>query len=294
MAPRYPGENLVKALTLWCVGTPSSPGAPSPIRTSMNLSAPLGFLISIVVVYFAVTYGIPNSRIFFDPHAAVIVIGGTLAAALICFPLRHFFTMFRIYFRTVTGRSEQATIDTINEIVGMSQAQNEGQPLENLANSAKNLFLKESIELIIQGGLSDDELYDVLDKRVELQNERYRREGNTYKIIGKFPPAFGLVGTTLGMISLLQSLGSPNAFERIGPSMSIALVATFYGLVLANIIIIPVGENLIQSSETDLVRRRIVVDGVRLLKERKHPLLVEEHLKSYLSPAERNNLRRAA
>lgn len=261
----------------------------------MNFSAPLGFLVSIGVIYFAVTFGIANSRIFFDPHAIVIVAGGTLAAALICFPIRHFVTLIRVYFRTVTGRSEQQTIDTINEIVAMSQSQNEGAALEQLAQGKmSNLFLKEALDLVVQGGLSDDELNEVLEKRVELQNERYRREGNTYKIIGKFPPAFGLVGTTLGMISLLQSLGSPNAFERIGPSMSIALVATFYGLILANVVIIPVGENLIQSSETDLIRRRIVVDGVRLLKEKKHPLLVEEHLKSYLSPTERNKMRRTA
>ena len=261
----------------------------------MSFSAPLGFIVSIIVIYFAVTYGIPSSKIFFDPHAAVIVIGGTLAAALICFPMKHFFTLIKVYFRTVTGQTEQATLDTINEIVGLSQQQNEGAQLEQLAQGKiSNLFLKESLDLVVQGGLSDEELVDVLDKRVELQNERYRREGNTYKIIGKFPPAFGLVGTTLGMISLLQSLGSPNAFERIGPAMSIALVATFYGLILSNVVIIPVGENLIQSSETDLIRRRIVVDGVRLLKEKKHPLLVEEHLKSYLSPSERNKMKRTA
>lgn len=261
----------------------------------MSFSAPLGFLFSIGVIYFAISHGIANMKIFFDVHAAVIVAGGTLAAALICFPLKHFITLIRVYFRTVTGRTEQQTIDTINEIVGLSQGQNEGTPLEQLINTnVKNQFLRESLELLLQGGLSDDELNDVLEKRVELQNERYRREGNTYKIIGKFPPAFGLVGTTLGMISLLQSLGSPNAFERIGPSMSIALVATFYGLILSNVIIIPVGENLIQSSETDLIRRRIVVDGVRLLKEKKHPLLVEEHLKSYLPPADRNKMRKTA
>ncbi|MBS1985147.1 MAG: MotA/TolQ/ExbB proton channel family protein [Bdellovibrionales bacterium] len=260
----------------------------------MNFSAPIGFLISVAVLYFAVSYGIPSSHIFFNPHAAVIVVGGTLAASLICFPIKHFVTLIRIYIRTMLGRTEQATHDTINEIVSLSQALNDGASLESMDIRVTNPFLQESLNLIKDGGLNDEELTEVLEKRVELQNERYRREGNTYKIIGKFPPAFGLVGTTLGMISLLQSLGTPNAFERIGPSMSIALVATFYGLILANVVIIPVAENLIQSSETDLIRRRIVIDGVRLLMERKHPLLVEEHLKSYLSPSERNKMKKSA
>jgi chemotaxis protein MotA len=260
----------------------------------MNFSAPIGFLFSLAVIYFGVTSGVTSPAIFMSPHAAVIVIGGTLAAAFICFPLKHFVNLVKVYFRTITGQSEQATLETINEIVEISRIVNQGGALSDAAARSKNDFLKESLDLLVQGGLSDDELEDVLEKRVELQNERYRREGATYKIIGKFPPAFGLVGTTLGMISLLQGLGSPNAFERIGPSMSIALVATFYGLILANVVLIPVAENLIQQSEVDLVRRRLVVDGVRLLREKKHPLLVEEHLKSYLSPAERNKIRKAA
>jgi chemotaxis protein MotA len=129
---------------------------------------------------------------------------------------------------------------------------------------------------------------------VELQNEKYKREGFTFKIIGKFPPAFGLVGTTLGMIVLLQGLGSPDAFDRIGPAMSIALVATFYGLIFANVFLIPIGENLTRASEDDLLMRRIVVDGVRLLKEQKHPLLVEEYLKSYLAPSERRKMKKVS
>jgi len=110
------------------------------------------------------------------------------------------------------------------------------------------------------------------------------------KIIGKFPPAFGLVGTTLGMITLLQGLGSTDAFQKIGPSMSVALVATFYGLVLANFFIIPVGENLYNAAEDDLTIREIIAHGVMLIREKEHPLIVAEYLKSYLSPEQRNRM----
>ena len=260
----------------------------------MNISAPLGFLIAAGVLYFGLTTGIKNAMVFLDPHAAIIVLGGTMAASFICFPMKHFGNLIRVFFRTALGQAERELLDTINEIVVISRSQESGQPLEGLIKNTKNQFLFESLVLLVQGGLSDDELDEVLEKRVELQNERYRRDGATYKIIGKFPPAFGLVGTSLGMISLLQGLGEKGAFDRIGASMSIALVATFYGLILSNIIIIPVGEYLSHASENDLVMRRIVVDGVRLLKEAKHPLLVEEYLKSYLSPKERNSMQKAA
>jgi chemotaxis protein MotA len=259
----------------------------------MNLSAPLGFLVSAFVVYFSVTYGIKNPGVFLDLHAGVIVVGGTLAATLVIFPLNHILKLFVVYFRTITGRTKQELLATIDEVVALAQGVEGGQGLDQLVSGVKNEFLKESLELVLQEGLDDAELEEVLEKRVEVQNERYKREGMTYKIIGKFPPAFGLVGTSLGMIALLQGLGEPNAFERLGPSMSIALVATFYGLVLSNIVIIPVGENLTQASEMDLLVRRVVVDGVRLLRARKHPLLVQEYLKSYLTPNERNRMKKA-
>lgn len=260
----------------------------------MNISTPLGFICGFAVIYFSATQGIKNAEVFVSVHAAVIVIGGTAAASLICFPISHFFNLIKIFFRTLLGKGRLVQINTINEIVRLSDSQNQGHPVANELASIKNPFLKESLDLMVQGGLSDEELEEVLEKRVELQNEKYKREGFTFKIIGKFPPAFGLVGTTLGMIVLLQGLGSPDAFERIGPAMSIALVATFYGLIFANVFLIPMGENLTRASEDDLLMRRIVVDGVRLLKEQKHPLLVAEYLKSYLAPAERTKMKKAS
>jgi chemotaxis protein MotA len=244
-----------------------------------------------MVIFFAATSGIKNPSIFLNSHAATIVVGGTAAAALICFPLSYFFSMIKVFLTTMTGQRRAVTLRTINEIVKVSEAVNGGRPIGEIVGKVRNPFLKEALELVERGGLSDDEIEEVLEKRVEAQNERYKRNSFTFKIIGKFPPAFGLVGTSIGMISLLQGLGEPNAFDRLGPSMSLALVATFYGLVFANFILIPVGENLGQASEDDLVMRRIVVDGVRLIKAEKHPLLVGEYLKSYISPAERMQIK---
>jgi chemotaxis protein MotA len=260
----------------------------------MNLSAPLGFLIGLSVVYFAITQGMKNIAVFMDVHAIIIVIGGTLAAAMVCIPFSQLFNMVRLFFRTVTGAQKEEVLNCINEIVEISRRRNEGVPLKDLIGSTKNPFLKESLDLLSQGGLSQDEFEDVLEKRVEQQNERYKRQGSTFKIIGKFPPAFGLIGATLGMIALLQGLGEPDAFNRLGPAMSVALVATFYGLIVANVFIIPIGENLMHASEDDLVMRNVVMDGVKLIRDSKHPLLVEEYLKSYLTPKDRNGMKKAA
>lgn len=259
----------------------------------MNLSAPLGFFVGIAVIYFAVTEGLQNPMVFLDPHAAIIVLGGTLAAAMICLPLPTLFNLARVFFRTVTGRQKQEVILTVNEVVDVASRQEKGEDIKDIIGSIKNAFFRESLELAITGGLKEEQLEEVLEMRVEQQNEMYRKEGLTYKTIGKFPPAFGLVGATLGMIALLQGLGAPDAFQKLGPSMSVALVATFYGLILANVFIIPVGENLSNAAEDDLTVRKIIAHGVMLIKNKEHPIVVSEFLKSYVSPKQRNKMKQS-
>lgn len=259
----------------------------------MNFSAPIGFLVGLSVIYFGVTSGLSNTSVFLDAHAAAIVIGGTLAAAMICLPIPALINLFWVFLRTITGRQKQEILITINEVVEIASAVNAGQKIEDVVGNIKNPFFKESLELLTSGGLDNDELEEVLAMRVEQQNEMYKKEGATYKIIGKFPPAFGLVGATLGMIGLLQGLGAPDAFQKLGPSMSVALVATFYGLILANVFIIPVGENLAHAAEDDLTIRKIIAHGVMLIRDKKHPLKVAEYLKSYLSPKGRNKMKEA-
>ncbi len=258
--------------------------------TSMNLSTPFGFLLGLAVIAFAVTSGIDNSRVFLDPHAAIIVLGGTVAVSFIMFPFKHLLHIIRVYFLVLVGKPSSRTHQTIQEIVEISKGQQSGQTLNALAEKTKNPFLRESIELLAKGGFDEDDFEDVLETRLQTQNEEYKHHAVTYKILGKFPPAFGLVGATLGMIALLQGLGQEGAFEKLGPAMSVALVATFYGLVVANIFVIPMGENLTKASEDDLNLRRIVIDGVKLIRLKKHPLLVEEYLISYLKPSERNKI----
>jgi chemotaxis protein MotA len=259
----------------------------------MNLSMPMGLVFGVLIITWSIMGEMKNPAIMGNLHGIIIVLGGTLAAALVCFPFKFFLNMFIVLIRAFSGSLKRECINSVNVLVSLSEKQNNGAKIDTEISSIKNEFLKESLSLMLSGTLKDEELFDVLEKRVEMQNERYRKENSTFKIIGKFPPAFGLIGATLGMIALLQGLGSPDAFEKLGPSMSVALTATFWGLFLANLVIIPIAENLNFASDDDLLMRRIVVEGVMLLKHKKHPVLVEEYLKSYLAVKERNQLKKA-
>lgn len=257
----------------------------------MNLSVPSGFLLAGVVIFYLLHDSVSNLSVILSKHAGAVVLGGTLAAAFICCRFSFLFEMAKVFWHTLTGRRQTLMISTLDEIVEFAGQVNDGTKLSEIAGKAKNFFLRELLVLSESAGLEGNQFDEVVRKRLEQQNERYRRDAYLFKTIGKFPPAFGLVGTTIGMISLLQGLGEQDAFSRIGPSMSIALVATFYGLVLANFFLIPIGENLHLASEEDLSMRRMVVDGVRLLREKRHPLMVKDYLMSYLPPKDRHKLK---
>lgn len=259
----------------------------------MNFTTLSGFSIGLFLIYYATSHGVSHSEIFINEHAIVLVFGGTLATVLLCFPFRQILGMIWVFFETLIGRSQEKNIETVNEIVNISKSTYDGKRISEILPGIKNEFLRESLELLDQGTLSAEELEAVLEKRIDQQDEHYRKMGSTFKVLGKFPPAFGLIGATVGMIALLQGLGKPDAFKNLGPAMATALVATFYGLIVANIFIIPIGENIMSASEDNLTMRRIVIDGVMLIQAKKHPILVEEFLLSYLTPGIRNKARKS-
>lgn len=256
----------------------------------MNFSTPIGVLFGVTIIIWSILGEVSNTKVFLNVHSIGIVIGGTFATALICFNFTQIKNILKILFRQFRGVRQKQRFEVIDEIIKLSILIQESKSLEKEVSLIKQPFLVEALNLYLKGGLGHDDLVSVLEKRVEVQNEKYAREGEIFKVIGKFPPAFGLIGATLGMIGLLQGLGKPDAFDQLGPAMSVALTATFWGLVLANLVLLPLGENLSSAADEDLILREIVVEGVLMLKEKKHPLLVRESLFSYLSPTERERL----
>ena len=261
----------------------------------MNISSILGVLAALGVFIAALLTATESWQIFLDRHAILIVIGGTAAASLICFPLSTFINLFSVFFKKVLGKYASEHEVVIHEVVSLSKGYR-GDPayLQTQVKNIKTLFLKDAIEMLIQGGFSPETVDDILRKRAMTHYKRGEDDAGIFKTIAKFPPAFGLMGTTLGMIALLQNLGSTEAMKKVGPAMAIGLVATLYGIAITNLVLIPIGENLSKLNKQDETTREIVIDGIQLLMAKEHPLVVEEHLKSYLLPSERAKLKKAS
>lgn len=259
----------------------------------MNLSTILGFLVAAAVLGFAISES-EARKVLLDSHAIMIVMGGTCAAAFVSFPIKRIYKLSMLALKRIVGMAEQDYQSIISQVIRIAEGvQTDVNYARNSVNSVENPFLREGLQLLVDGA-TEEQLVDIMDARIETFRRRYSSEVTMFRTIGKFPPAFGLLGTTFGMIGLLNRLGQSDAQKIIGPAMAVGLVATLYGIGLTNFIFIPIAENLNQLGADDFAARKMILEGLILVKRRTHPILVEEKMKSYLLPSERQSVGRGS
>ena len=254
----------------------------------INFSVLMGALAAAATIAGTLLMSNMNTNVFLNSHAMLIVVGGTTAATLLCFPISSLAKMVAVLFRKVLFRRGQSAQEVIAELTDLARGYRlDPEYLKLKAKDLKTPFLAEAVEMLNSGGIPKERIGDILRKRSRFLFQKYEEEAQVFKVISKFPPAFGLMGTTIGMIGLMHSMGHDEAMNAIGPAMGIALVATFYGIAFSNLVFIPMGEHLAKLNRQEAVLRKIVIDGVLMVYEKQHHLLVAEDLKSYLMPGER-------
>jgi chemotaxis protein MotA len=254
----------------------------------MNISGLFGFISAICVLTFVIAGAHGNSKVFLDPHALVIVLGGTLTVALLCFPLNQLFRALKVVMGKMLGKMEFNYVEMIDIIVNTSQVyrSNPKASLDQIGTES-HPFFKEGMQMLVEYGFNADDLERILQNSIDGKKKRDHDDAKVWHTVSRFPPAFGLMGATVGMISLLQGLGEPGAQDKIGGAMATALVATFYGIAAANLIFIPVAEKVHEVSTQDLVMRNLIKEGILMIQEKRHPILISEYLKSFLDEKER-------
>lgn len=254
----------------------------------MNFSSLFGVVAGAAVLFGAMSGATTDLGFFLDWHGILIVVGGTAAAASISFPINKILELTRVFALRVLGHKKVDFQGTIQQILELNKKAGMGaNGLKYAINDIKHDFLREAVELVAAGVLTESELRQTLEQRVATTEERYLKEANMFRIIGRFPPAFGLLATTLGMIAVLQQIGQPDSQKLIGPAMSIGLIGTLYGIALANLVFIPIAENLTERTEEEILLRRMIVEGSIMLKQQVNPLSMREGLNSFLLPKDR-------
>ncbi len=254
----------------------------------MNILNLIGILLAIGVLVVSFVFGNDDPLKLIDFHGMLIVLGGTAAAIGLSFRIDRAAKMVKIFFM---GMFKTRLIEhnlLIQEMMKLGEAYKNNSPqLEGMVNDIQDPFLKDAMITLTDQIFSDKKLYRVVLARAQTVYQRYMDEARMFTACGKFPPAMGLMGAVLGMIALLATLGKPGAEKNIGPAMSVALVATLYGIAVANLFIIPIGQNLEEVARAIKTKNLIIAEGVRIISTKANAIELAEELNAYLLPSER-------
>ncbi|MDF2542261.1 MAG: putative rane protein [Herbinix sp.] len=175
--------------------------------------------------------------------------------------------------------------ETIRQIIDLSNvARKEGLlALEEAANGIEDEFLKKGVLLIVDG--TDPELVrSILETELSCIETRHSSTASFWDALGAMGPAWGMIGTLIGLINMLKTLSDA---DSIGPNMSVALITTLYGAMLANWICIPVSTKLKSNNAKEIMMKEVMVEGLLSIQAGENPRVIEEKLKSFLSPKRR-------
>ncbi len=200
--------------------------------------------------------------------------------------------LFKIFFNKMIRGKTVKFHDVIREIIQLSHAFSTKKDLNKELVKIKDPFLQESLQLFLDELVDDSHYIKMLHDRVLNMHKSLMIDVNRFKNIGKYPPAFGMIGTTMGMIVLLSGLGSKDAMQTMGPAMAVCLITTFYGVILSNIVITPVSENIDDSAQEINLKNKIIVEGMRLILKRTSPGIIAEELNSHLQQEDRLDWRK--
>lgn len=218
---------------------------------------------------------------FIDIPSMMIVVGGTIGATLINYPLKDMIGLAGVAKNAAFAKSESPD-EIINKLVEFSQiTRREGiLALQSRVDELNDPFLKKGITLAIDG-LEPDVISAILDTELDYIEERHGLGAEIFNTMGAFAPAFGMVGTLIGLVQMLSNMSDP---KSIGPAMAVALITTFYGVILANIIFIPIAGKLKTRSKEEILIKQLVAEGIRSIQAGDNPRIVESKLHAFISP----------
>jgi chemotaxis protein MotA len=244
----------------------------------------IGGIIFATLLILMVGVGPANLLLFVDSPSAGIVIGGTLGAIFVAYPpslVKHLPSILKNAFVPQIND----TVATIKLVVSFAeQARREGiLSLEARTEEITDEFLKKGIQLAVDG--TEPELIkDILNTEVEFIDDRHKVNIDLVENIAAICPAFGMIGTLVGLVLMLANMSDP---ANIGPAMAVALITTLYGAVVANLFFTPFALKLKKYSDEELAIKNMMLEGIMSLQSGDNPRIVELKLTAFIEPAKR-------
>ena len=249
----------------------------------MDIASIIGFVGGIGVLVYGMSSGGDLSS-FFDAPSIVMTVGGGLVSTIVSFSLEEFLNVAKVLPKIISGKTTPP-FDLIRSLVDLSQkARREGLlALESAGDTINDDFMKKAMELVVDG-VEADIIRESLTLELDNMAIRHKSGIGIFKTMGTFFPAWGMIGTLVGLVNLLKSLDDPS---KIGPAMAIAIITTFYGSVMANFVAIPIANKLASKSDEEIRIKEMMIEGILGIQAGVNPRIMEHKLKTFLSPTQK-------
>ncbi len=247
----------------------------------MDIGTVAGLVLGIVLILVAILLG-GSLGSFVDVPSVLIVIGGALAATFIRFTLPDVLNSISVAMKAFFAKT-QPPEEIIQELVTLSNVARKEGLLKLEKQPVNDPFLKKAIMYCVDGHEADF-IQEVLEKEIDLTLQRHGLGQGIFAAIGDAAPAFGMIGTLVGLVNMLGNMSDP---ASIGPAMAVALLTTLYGAIMANLVALPISDKLKRRSMDEELNMKLVVEGVLGLQKGLNPRVLEELLKTFLPPKKR-------
>jgi chemotaxis protein MotA len=249
----------------------------------MDIATGLGLVAGVITIVTLVFMG-GDLRMFYDVHAVIIIFGGSFAATLIRFPFASMMHGLPLGLRFAFTMRRTTQRDLVDEIAGLAEIARKQGPMGLEKVEIEDPFLAKGVRFVADG-------YDADFIKDNLERDRdnfltHLDEGQKiYRAIGDCAPAFGMIGTLIGMVQMFANMTDPS---KLGPFMAVALLATLYGALVANLFCLPIADKLHVRLTDEEINRTLIIDGVLMMRDSKSPTLVREMLLAYLPEKHRH------
>lgn len=249
----------------------------------MDFATIIGIISGLGLVVWAI---LSNSglEIFINIPSLAVVFGGTIAATFIAYPINEVLRVLAILKKAFFSKYDKPG-GQIKEMVEISTtARRHGiLALDKELSKVKDKFLKKGLQLVVDG-IQGVMIHNVLQLEMDNIWKRHQLGHQLFKDMATFAPAFGMIGTLIGLVQMLADLSNPGS---IGPKMAVALITTFYGSVFANLLFLPISIKLKRRSQQEAMRMQLIIEAIKSIRLGDNPRFMEEKLTKFLSQAER-------
>ncbi len=257
----------------------------------MDIASLVGELMAIGLIVAAIITGGGSFASFIDIPSLMVVIGGAIAAALICFPLKSMIRLPMVTKNVFLNKPLDLNV-LIERLVSLADtARRDGLlALESRMEEIDDNFIKLGLQMAVDG-TRPDVIEDIMRTEMEAVANRHRDGKSVLDQMGRFAPAFGMIGTLMGLIMMLSNMSDPSA---IGKGMAVALITTLYGAIASNVLFLPFAEKLGFINKQELLGLEITIRGIMAIQSGENPRVIEQKLNTFLPPNLRKGEKEAA